>query len=156
MGARRDLAVDDRLEAFALRDLAGDGQVDVARRVRASTAESSSRCRAGAMSVNADDPVSPARTASLTTRPSVESTFVVLKSVRMIGSCAVQPTRGEQRSERPDAERAQSHEHADERDERAERVHAAARRAIPAHVRRGLERERRDRAVRASSECRRA
>ena len=44
-------------------------------------------------SVNADDPESPARTASLTTRPSVESTFVVRKSVSRIGSRSIQSTR---------------------------------------------------------------
>ena len=42
---------------------------------------------AGDIRVNADEPASPARTASLTTRPSVESTLVVRKSVRRIGSC---------------------------------------------------------------------
>ena len=40
----------------------------------------------GGTKVNADDPASPARTASLTTRPSAESTLVVRKSVMMIGS----------------------------------------------------------------------
>src|SRR6185437_6568523 len=38
-------------------------------------------------SVNADDPESPARTASLTTRPSEESTFAVRKSVSRMESC---------------------------------------------------------------------
>src|SRR4029079_12676582 len=41
---------------------------------------------AGDTRVNADDPDRPARTASLTTRPSDESTFVVRKSVRRIWS----------------------------------------------------------------------
>ena len=103
---------------------------------------------AGCTSVNADDPERPARTASLTTRPSVESTFVVRKSVSRIESRLIQTPGREQRSERPDAERAQSHEHGDRRDEDAERVDPASRGSVPAHVRRGLERDRRDRAVR--------
>ena len=44
---------------------------------------------AGETSVNAEEPDKPARTASLTTRPSVESTLLVRKSVRMMGSRAL-------------------------------------------------------------------
>src|SRR4029078_1057358 len=85
------VAVNDRLEPFAQRDRARDGRVDASRRrhrqapqrggegamVRRLSALTST---AGDTRVNADDPDSPARTASLTTRPSDESTFVVRKS----------------------------------------------------------------------------
>ena len=50
---------------------------------------SSEVTEAGETSVKADDPASPARTASLTTRPRVESTLVVRKSVSRIGSRAL-------------------------------------------------------------------
>ena len=102
---------------------------------------------AGDTSVNADDPASPARTASLTTRPSVESTFVVLKSVSRIGSRWLNRPAASSDPNGPMPNARMPMKPRDDRDERAERVHAAARGAVPAHMRRGLERHRRDRAV---------
>jgi hypothetical protein len=79
----------------------------------------------GGTRVNAEDPDSPARTASLTTRPSVESAFVVLKSVMRIGSRLLSCPAARSEPKRPIPAARRPHEHRDHRDERAERVHAS-------------------------------